>query len=494
MTAKRHIFSEETATDLADRIIKAVDRNTAAHGGLSEASEIEYGVRWVTGASNPVAERVIRVNGVISPWNIEFTQNIGGNITDNPFDYIDIFSPTVISDKGGNKFARFKRIYTGMQAIGIYTYNWVCLKKLYGFYNAPRWCYKNGREYWNYRDVGVYEGAEETIGGSVHLVSKTGLCPSHNRTRTNYYNYANAWNNTLGVDTSKELYTITNMSEITELLQPLMLIMLGTKNAQAIYGGANSNYVSGVAVSSYDAATNKITLSNASQISYFHVGAGFVANGEYRKVMEVGSNYFIHDGTAFTSVTSVETRPNYTGETDAIMATHGTLVNDGKRSFKLFNIENIYGNIWKNILDCSIVDNVPYMCNDIENWTEESAPEASNKFTKLGYKCAAANGYVTEMGYDTARPDCVLPVAVGGSTSTYYCDYYWQNTGKRTVFYGGYLDYGSHVGAGCWGLGGALGASYWDIGARLFSLKILIILIAHSIPAPRQKYYPAKVG
>lgn len=473
MAEKRHLFSEEQAQANTDRVVNAIDRLTQAHGGNTEAGEVEYGVRWVTGASNPVAERVIRVNGVISPWNIEFTPNVGSNITDNPFDYIDIFSPTVISDKGGNKFARFKRIYTGMQQIGIFTYNWVCLKKLYGFYNAPRWCYKNGREYWNYRDVGVYEGAEETIGSTVHLVSKTGLCPSHNRTRTNYYNYAKAWNTTLGVDTSKEFYTITDMAEITELLQPLMLIMLGTKNAQAVYGGVNTNYTGDYkSVTSYNAAEKKITF-DAGLTSYFYVGAGFEVNGgwgtsaNYRKVVEVGSGYIIHDGDAFTSVTSICTRPNYTGETDAIMATHGTLVNDGKRSFKLFNIENIYGNIWKHILDCSIVNNVPYMCNDIENWTDESAPEASSKFTKLGYKCAASNGYVTEMGHDTARPDCVLPVAVGGSTSTYYCDYYWQNPGKRTVLYGGSLDHGSYVGAWYWYLGHGLGVSRWGIGARL---------------------------
>lgn len=469
MAEKRHLYSEETARELAAQLIDAIDRNTEAQGG---ASEIEYGVRWVTGASSPTVERVTRINGVISPWDVKFTPNVGDSITDNPFDYLG-FAPTVVSDKAGNKFARFKRIYTGMQTIGVYTYSWVCLKKKYGFYNAPRWCYRNGKEYWNYRDIGIYEGAEETINGTVHLVSKTGQRPSFNHGRNTFNNYAKAWNTTLGVDTDKEFYTITSMSEITELLQPLMLLVYGTKNSQACYAGNNNSYLSEFkSVTSYSAEENKITI-DASLIGYFHAGTGIEVNGtfgtvaNYRKVVEVGDDYVIHDGAAFEAVTSIMTRPNYTGETDGIMATHGTAANNGKHSFKLFNIENIYGNIWKNVLDCTIVDNVPYMCTDIESWTEESSPATSSKFVAVGYKCAAINGYVTAMGYDVAHTDCVLPTAVGGSSSTYYCDYYWQNPGVRTVFYGGNLDYGSSGGAWFWNLHDALGGAYWYIGARL---------------------------
>lgn len=81
-----HFLTDETGQE----ILGAINDLVAAHGGsvTNESSAIEYGVRWVTDASSPTLERVIRKDGVISTWDISFTRNIGSDITENPFDYI----------------------------------------------------------------------------------------------------------------------------------------------------------------------------------------------------------------------------------------------------------------------------------------------------------------------------------------------------------------------------------------------------------------------
>ena len=464
-----HFLTDETGQE----ILGAINDLVAAHGGsaTNESSAIEYGVRWVTGASAPALERVIRKDGVISTWNITFTRNSGNEITENPFDYIDLFSPELWTDAAGNRFRRFKRFYHAIEQMGVFSYRWVCKRKATANYTLPRAFCRAGKPYWNYVDIGVYEGGNETIGSTTYLCSKPNYYPTHNITRTGAFNNAKAWHTKLNVDTSKEFYCITTMSEICEITQPLLMVMIGSRNSDVAYAGNTSSYAENTSITGYDASAKKITMGSNGR---FYVGQCITpgtstSEGDYRTITEVGSGYIIHDGEAWSSSPSViSTRPLKTGQTDVINATHGTLENDGYHSFKMLGIENIWANIWLHVLDCTIKDYVPYVCEDLENWTDTSTPESNSAFKRCGYSVLSQSGvYTKSLGIDKAYPDIILPTEGGASTSTYYCDYYWIASGARTVFYGGNLGDGSYCGLFYWNLDDVVGPSYWYFGARL---------------------------
>lgn len=372
--------------------------------GMVASQAVEYGIRWVVGQSDPAGERVKRTGGEIVQWDITYTANVGDTINYNPFDNIPLFNPSVVEDAFGNKFARFGKFYVSNETIGNYEYIWVCSVKANENYRVPQ-AFSDFKTEWDYVDIGIYEASSETVDGTDYLVSKTGQTVLGNKSRTQFYNLAKANNTRSGNDGSK--YLITTMSEITEIIQPLFLIMCGTRNSQTIYNGVCNE-------------------------------------------------------------TFAEESKKQTGLTDTIVATSGTASNDGKNSFKVFNIENWYGNVWKNVLDCTIKEYNPYVCNDLANWSDTSTPESSSAFSKVGYTVYQTSGiWAKAMGYDSANPDIQFTTDGGASSSTYFCDYYWVASGTRAVFYGGHLDDGSIGGLFCWGLRFGLGDSSWFIGARL---------------------------
>jgi len=71
------------------------------------------------------------------------------------------------------------------------------------------------------------------------------------------------------------------------------------------------------------------------------------------------------------------------------------------------------------------------------------------------------------MGYDPKNPFAEFPVEVGAGSSTYYSDYYYQNTGQRIARVGGNWAIGSNAGLSCWGLNSTSSDAYVPIGGRL---------------------------
>ena len=105
-------------------------------------------------------------------------------------------------------------------------------------------------------------------------------------------------------------------------------------------------------------------------------------------------------------------------------------------------IENFYGHLWKWIEGLNINDHVPYVCNDDSAFADDTAAG----YTPLGVTLAASNGYQVTLA-QIARS--FLPLSVGGSSSTYICDYYWQSTGWRVAKLGGRADDGANAGVAC---------------------------------------------
>ncbi len=58
-------------------------------------------------------------------------------------------------------------------------------------------------------------------------------------------------------------------------------------------------------------------------------------------------------------------------------------------------------------------------------------------YKKLNFKNGAADGYVKTLGEDINYPWARFPTEAGASATTYYSDYYYQNTGLRACYLGG---------------------------------------------------------
>ena len=470
-------------------------------------SQVEYGIRLTLGAdgnlaSTPTGQRVMRYGGAVTEWNPTFTPNVGdgeGSITinQNDFDLIPIFSPEIVTDAAQNVFARFKPFYYAVQDMGGYRYIWVCETQLYPFYRMPKAFVRNGVV--GYRDIGIYEGSFETAEDVEYLCSKSGKNPAHNRTRTQFWNDAQAWQTRLSVDTEREWYGITQISEITEILQPLMTIAFGTLNTQSVFKGATSfNYTycdTGVAVAAYDESTMTVYSSVTAAANNFPVGGTVNINSNeasedyYREITASGMVKGSIEGTTFTpsedgtdylfvtmagstfpaTPTTICARPAWTGQTDDIQASNGTPSNDGFHSFKVFGIENIYGNIYKQVLDVSILNYIPMQLKDPYSFTEFSSSTYQQYYNAASYRVGNTNGYASVITSEESMSDVALTTAADGSSTTYYCDYFNApgSTSNFTVYYGGPLTNGPGAGGWDWALHNGVGYSRWSSGARL---------------------------
>lgn len=131
-------------------------------------------------------------------------------------------------------------------------------------------------------------------------------------------------------------------------------------------------------------------------------------------------------------------------------------------------IENPFGHIWKHTDDV-----ISVYGNGYRTWYKSVKPNqfATNKNTSYKPFCAStmvSNGYKTEI---KATPTCdFFAISVsGGSETTYWCDYNWDNTdtSEHCLLIGG--GSGNGGGAGLFGLDSydGVGASYATIGSRL---------------------------
>jgi len=123
-------------------------------------------------------------------------------------------------------------------------------------------------------------------------------------------------------------------------------------------------------------------------------------------------------------------------------------------------IENFFGHIWKWVEGINVNANVPYICNNDSDFADDTV----TKYTALGVVMVNANGYVvtleqTDRGF--------LPASIGGTTSTYLCDYYYQSTGWRVARLGGHAYNGLFAGVACWAVNYSSGYRSPYFGGRL---------------------------
>ena len=166
---------------------------------------------------------------------------------------------------------------------------------------------------------------------------------------------------------------------------------------------------------------------------------------------------------------------NFTGVKDLVIPE--TVINESTtlatKTFKVprwRGFDNPFGDIWTN-LDGIILErteaNQPssvYTTTDTSAFGDDNT--AKGKMTVAGTE-VTADGYIK--AFDLGEKGEIIPSAVGGSVTTYMCDYHYCNassTALRTLLVGGRATNGGAAGLGCFGSLRGVGLAATVVGFR----------------------------
>lgn len=165
------------------------------------------------------------------------------------------------------------------------------------------------------------------------------------------------------------------------------------------------------------------------------------------------------------------------GHCDSLGMKSGCLSNDGKYAIIYRGIENIFGNVFQWVDGINSNDYQAYVCTNPEEYVSDLF---ESPYEELGYMCfkpdegatnTAKEGYCKSLGFDKQNPIFTLPTEVGGSSSSYMCDYAYINSGKRVARVGGYYNYGTYAGLWCWTMTNTSSDTYYSGGGRLLKYQ-----------------------
>ena len=269
----------------------------------------------------------------------------------------------------------------------------------------------------------------------------------------------------------------TKDRQINELL---FYVEFATRNSQDImYGAANMRYNADDLATVATTNGNKFICSNSVAGNYV-VGQTIVI-GSTKNGSEIANNRritaiethdasnkaIVFDGAAVNVAVGnfISSRCWFSGGTDKVLTPSGSSVSNssGRYQMRYRYVEDLWGNQWAIIADVLIKDHQAYVCKDPTKF----ADSITSDYEKVGYVNAATDGWTKELGWDKAHPYVRLPFVVGGSNTTYFCDYYWQNGGLRVAYVGGSLSSGTYAGLVYWSCSNDVGSAWFDIGARL---------------------------
>jgi hypothetical protein len=126
-------------------------------------------------------------------------------------------------------------------------------------------------------------------------------------------------------------------------------------------------------------------------------------------------------------------------------------------------IENFFGNCWKFVDGININTHQAYVTN--RNQRSSYADDTMTNYTAYGALLGATEGWVNNIVPESSS---FLPSSVGGGSSNYITDYYWQQpTGYQVAQFGGVVDTGGNAGVFCWALNNASAYANRNFGARL---------------------------
>lgn len=132
--------------------------------------------------------------------------------------------------------------------------------------------------------------------------------------------------------------------------------------------------------------------------------------------------------------------------------------------------DNPFGDIWTNLDGIILERTAANQPSSVYTTSNPSAfgddNTAKGKMTVAG-KEIASDGYTKD--FDLGSKGEIIPSVVGGSATTYMCDYHWCNaasTSLRTLFVGGRADNGGYAGLGHFYSNYGVGYVYSTVGFR----------------------------
>lgn len=342
----------------------------------------------------------------------------------------------------------YRYSYTGT------THTWyISLYRFQGYEVHPAFV-KNGSEV-DYRYIGAYEAWTD---GSTKLASVSGQLPTVSQTRATFRtraaNRGTGWR-------QLDFY-------LASAVQLLYLVEYADFNTQSVIGNGITDYETWPngpqALSGNSNSDGNTTNQSTFNTDKWNASTVYSLNDE--AIPDASQNGYTYRVTvAGTSAGSEPTWPTTLGNT----VVDNTVTWECVRTNQYMSyrgIENIYGHIWKWVDGININNNIPYVANT----DTEFADDTTTNYTRLtdtgggGITLHNADGWQTTLEQTKGG---FLPSAVGGSSSTYITDYYYQNSGWRVARLGAGASDGSNAGAFYWSLYYASSYSSSTVGGRL---------------------------
>lgn len=168
------------------------------------------------------------------------------------------------------------------------------------------------------------------------------------------------------------------------------------------------------------------------------------------------------------------------GSTDSIVWNFGNVATDGRHSFKIFGLEDFYGQNWNILSGAAIYQTYDATAGKGVNTVYAAASDdvitsSYGAFESTGLEMATTGlQYVKEL---TSAGGFLVTAATGASSTTYYSDYYWTDsrtaegsTAWREFFAGGSCSSGADDGLFCLYCCNGWGSTHWSCGSRSFLL------------------------
>lgn len=425
-----------------------------------------FGVAWDK-SSNPVLTRIADSEGMVASVGVD------GQLVKNDFDTAPILGDMKeVVDTLSNVFIRIPKFYIKKVDIAGFKSFQVSKQRYHGFY-LP-WCFydfTNGKEL-DYLDVGKYKAS---LGAGNVLESKPNLFPLINQNIVNFRTYAknNNANGLLGYQ-QLDIHTV-------DVLRTLMIIEFATLNSQSVMQGfTTGQYSSSHTAVLTELESNRIVVTNAVASLYrvgqaISVGTSLGGNQIFYgrtitaiNVVDANNQALVFDGPPvdITEGNIVYNTGSKNGFSRNIIASSGSIASnsDGKYPCVYRGIESPYGDLWQFVDGVNIDENQSWVAKNAEDYTSNLF---ASPYQQLSYINSNTNGFVKEKGFDINNPHAEFATDITGSSSTFYCDNYFQSTGQRIARFGGSWDDGSSAGFSCWVLSSTSSGARVDIGGRL---------------------------
>lgn len=404
-----------------------------------EGDQLEdwYGVSWSETSSNPDCTRIgnmemhrtLPIQSMMKPFDIT---NIEDTVSEIILPIDDQFQKTsyananndqwsIVSADSDNIMIRIPEFW--------YTDDYVPGTKTHNLKLCP-----HAKPGW-YHHKEAYVSAYEVYKSGDKLVSVKGQLPTINFSRTNGRTWARA--NGFDGEAKWNLYTYEEHRAICHLF----LVEYATRNSQK-------------------AVNTELTPEGFRQGglgSGCTTGTATINGNQTWSFIRTGSSDSLGSGSGEVTVTIQQT--------DQSGSNTSTIT---RKCNRYRGIENPFGHVWKHTDDV-----ISVYSNSYRTWYKSVKPDQFTTNKNASYKslCAStmvSNGYKTEI---KATPTCdffAMSVS-GGSETTYWCDYNWDNTdtSEHCLLIGGYSGAGSWAGLFSLHSPSGVGTSAATIGSRL---------------------------